>query len=208
MRRAALSAFVVFSSLPHAATAQPFPERDLPPQLRPWVAWVRDEVPALGCPAVEGTAVCFWPGRLGLRLDAAGGTFVFEAWADRLLDARLPGDSQHWPQDVRLDGRAVAVVEREGGPSIRLAAGAHRVEGRFAWSHLPDSLAVPPQIGLVDLTVEGRAIPQPRRDEGGLLWLRVEGEAAGAAESLRLQVFRRIADGIPLWVETRLSLEV
>ena len=48
----------------------------------------------------------------------------------------------------------------------------------------------------------------PRRDEAGLVWLRAEGESTATAESLRLQAFRRVADGIPMWVETRLSLEV
>jgi hypothetical protein len=52
-------------------------------------------------------------------------------------------------------------------------------------------------------------VPRPRREANGLLWLRSDpGEAPGEAESLRLQVFRRIQDGIPVEVETRLELEV
>jgi hypothetical protein len=208
MNRAALALCVGLLGLAAQVAAQPFPEADLPPALRPWTAWVKDEAPDRVCAAVSGTAVCLWPGRLDLRLGAAGGGFGLEAYADRTIDLPLPGDTQRWPQDVRIDGRPAVVTAREGVPFARITAGSHRVEGRFTWSHLPDSLPVPQRLALVDLAVEGRSVPQPRRDEAGLVWLRAEGQSAGSAESLRIQVFRRVVDGIPLWVETRLSLEV
>ena len=208
MRRAALGILAVLAGIPASSGAQPLAERDLPPALRPWSAWIRDEIPDRVCTAVQGTAVCLWPGRLDLRLTGEGGTFTLEAYADRALDLRLPGDTQRWPQDVRMDGRLAVVIERDAGPALRLPAGTHRIDGRFAWTHLPDSLPVPPRLALVDLAVAGRRVPLPRRDEAGLVWLRTEGESAGSAASLRLQAFRRVADGIPIWVETRLGLEV
>jgi len=208
MRRAALGILAVFACIPGPARAQPLPERDLPPVLRPWSAWIRDEIPDRACTAVGGSTICLWPGRLDLRLAADGGTFALEAYADRTLDLRLPGDAQRWPQDVRLDGRLAVVIDREDAPTLRLPTGTHRIDGRFAWTHLPDSLPVPPRLALVDLAVSGRRVPQPRRDEAGLVWLRTEGESTATAESLRLQAFRRVVDGIPMWIETRLSLEV
>ncbi len=207
MRRGFLVVLVLLAG-PAVSGAQPVSERDLPPALRPWAGWVRDQIPERACTAVHGSAVCVWPGRLDLRLGGTGGTFAFDAFADRPTNLRLPGGGPHWPLEVRLDGRPAPVIDGEGGPTLRLEPGAHRVEGRFAWTHLPDTLPVPPRLALVDLTVEGRAVPLPRRDEAGLVWLRAEGESAAAAESLRLQAFRRVADGIPMWVETRLSLEV
>src|SRR5262245_38192348 len=208
MKRAALLVVAVVVGLPAWSAAQPFPEKDLPPVLGAWSAWVRDEEPERACPVVHGSAVCLWPGRLALRLAGTGGTFSLEAYADRALELQLPGDAQRWPQDVSLDGRPGVVVEHEGQPALRLTAGAHRIAGRFTWTHLPDSLPVPPRLALVDLSVDGRAVPGPRRDEAGLVWLRAEGESATSAESLRLQAFRRLADGIPMWVETRLLVEV
>jgi len=208
MRRAALGILAVLAGIPAPARAQPLPERDLPPVLRPWSAWIRDEIPDRVCTAVGGSTICLWPGRLDLRLAAEGGTFTLEAYADRALDLRLPGDEQRWPQDVRLDGRPAVVIDRDNAPALRLPAGTHRIEGRYVWTHLPDSLPVPPRLALVDLAVSGRRVPQPRRDEAGLVWLRTEGESTATAESLRLQAFRRAVDGIPMWVETRLSLEV
>jgi hypothetical protein len=209
MSRAALAVGVVVWGMASVALAQPFPEQELPPALRPWAAWVKDEAPDRACAVVSGAAVCLWPGRLDLRLSGFGGEFGLDATADRPIDVPLPGDTQRWPQDVRLDGRPAVVVARDGSvPTVRVAAGAHRILGRFAWSHLPDSLPVPGRLALVDLAVDGRSLREPRRDEAGLVWLRAEGQSAGAAESLRVQAFRRIADGIPLWAETRLSLEV
>jgi hypothetical protein len=186
MRRAALGILAVLAGLPAWSSAQPIAERDLPPALRPWSAWIRDEIPDRVCTAVQGAAVCLWPGRLDLRLTGEGGSFSLEPYADRTLDLRLPGDAQRWPQEVRMDGHPAVVVERDEGPALRLPAGTHRIDGRFVWTHLPDSLPVPPRLALVGLIVAGRPVPLPRRDEAGLVWLGTEGESAGTAESLRL----------------------
>jgi hypothetical protein len=190
------------------ASSQPIPPADVPPELRPWIPWVLDEVRDFGCPRVQGQAVCLWPGRLRLDLDAAGGTFVIDVQADRDVAARLPGSADAWPLEVALDGRPVPVLDAGGSPRLRLASGRHRLTGRFAWSRLPESLRVPPEIGLLDLSLDGHSVPRPRREKDGLLWLRGRGEAASEGETLRLQVFRHVADGIPLLVETRVQLEV
>ena len=192
----------------HGAEAQPFPEKDVPPALRGWVPWALDEARDRVCPAVGDEAVCLWPGRVALGLGASGGTFVLEAWADRPLFLPLPGDGRSWPQEVRLDGVAAPVVPRDGRPAVYLSAGRHRIEGRLLWSSLPDSLPVPRELALLDLALDGRPVTFPRREESGLLLLRqVGGEGAGG-EELRVKVFRRLEDGIPLFLETRLLLEV
>jgi hypothetical protein len=191
------------------AQAQPISRQDIPPELRPWVPWVLDAVPDLGCPRVQGRPVCVWPGRLGLDLSSSGGRFTLAAQTDREADLSLPGTAQVWPRDVRVDGRVVAVFGEAGAPRVRLSPGRHLVSGRFAWSRLPESLAVPSSIGLVELALDGRPVARPRREKGGLLWLRARAdEGTGEGEGLRLQVFRHVADGIPLFVETRLQLEV
>lgn len=208
-RLALLVVLWLSAGLPGAAHAQPFPRQDLPPELRPWVAWVLDGVPDHVCPTANGQAICVWPGRLRLDLAPSGGSFDQEAFADRSLYFSLPGDARRWPQGVRLDGKLVAVVERGGMPSVHLQPGAHRIDGRFLWTQLPDSLPIPPMTALLDLTFLGRPVSLPQREEGGLVWLRKEGgKGAAAGESLRLQAFRKIVDGIPIWVDTTLSLEV
>ncbi len=204
---AVILAAVLAAVAPRAA-AQPFPEKDLPPALRGWVPWALDGARDRACPAVGDEAVCLWPGRITLNLGASGGTFVLDAWAERPLFLPLPGDAKVWPEDVRLDGKAAPVVPQGERPALFLAAGRHRVEGRLAWSTLPDSLFVPPETALLDLALDGRTVAFPRREENGLLLLRQEGERAGGGEELRVKVFRRLEDGIPLFLETRLLLEV
>jgi hypothetical protein len=203
-----LTLTIALAASPSTALAQPVPREDLPPGLRAWVPWVLDAAPNLGCGTVQGEAVCAWPGRLKLDLGASGGSFALDLQSDRAVDVRLPGGAEHWPQEVRLDGSPAPVFEREGAPRLRTAAGRHRIAGRFAWARLPESLGVPADVGLVDLRLDGQPVPRPRRDEAGLLWLRAGTGAVGEGESLRLQAFRRIRDGIPLFVDTRLELEV
>lgn len=198
--------FMVSAAL---ASAQPLPPGDVPAPLRPWVGWVLDGAGDRLCPVVDEEAACLWPGRLSLQAGPDGASFALSLEADREIDLPLPGGDRRWPQGVTLDGKAAAVLaSAEGRPVLRVGRGAHRVEGRFAWERLPDSLPVPAEIGLLDLTVDGRAIPFPRRDEGGLLSLRQAGAAAGSGENLQLRVFRKLSDGIPLMVETRLVLDV
>src|SRR5262249_36029706 len=147
-----------------AADAQPISRDDVPPQLRPWIAWVLDGVPGLGCAHVQGQPVCAWPGRLKLDLGATGGRLGLDGQAGPAPALRRPGGAERWPQAVRLDGAPAPVFERDGVPCLHMAPGRHRVTGRFAWGHLPESLDVPPEVGLVDLVLDGQAVPRPRRE--------------------------------------------
>ena len=201
---------VAWLSFAAALSAQPISPQHLPPELLPWVGWVLDEVRDHGCGRVQGRAVCVWPGRLALTVSESGGRFELSVVADRRTALRLPGDLQRWPQEVRVDGRAAPVVDAGGWPTLQLTSGSHRVSGRFLWSRRPESLPVPAEVALLDLKIDGSTVATPRREAGGLLWLRARGdpEAAGDGESLRVLVFRRVMDGIPVFVETALSLEV
>jgi hypothetical protein len=209
MRRLSLALICMLWGSAGRSLAEPFPERDLPTSLRPWAAWVLDEVPDRVCPARGETAVCLWPGRLQLDIGESGGSFRQEVRAEREGYLALPGSDRIWPQGVTLDGRAAVVVERAQVPSVRLAAGTHVVAGTFVWKQMPDSLPVPQATALVDLGVRGVRVAIPSREADGLLWLRRGGErGVAAAESLRVQVYRRLSDGVPLFVDTQVALEV
>jgi hypothetical protein len=96
------TAFIVATVLSRAgsASSQPISRADVPPELRPWIPWVLDDVRDFGCPRVQGRAVCLWPGRLRLDLEAAGGTFVLDVQADRDVEARLPGGAGAFPSSI------------------------------------------------------------------------------------------------------------
>ena len=126
-----------------------------------------------------------------------------ESWAG------LPGNAALWPQQVELDGKPVAVASRDGLPAVWLLPGTHRLSGRFVWDRLPENLAIPRDSGLITLSVKGKPV-NPMFDEQGGLWLQgTQGQdKEEVANTLVLRVFRRVIDGVPLRVVTRLDLEV
>ena len=83
------------------------------------------------------------------------------------------GVAQHADRDaVAQAGDAVGqpvgfVVERFAGYHFGDEAepvcffGTHRVTGGFAWSQMPESLYIPGGVGLVELSMDGTAVPFP-----------------------------------------------
>jgi hypothetical protein len=204
---------VACALLATSSSAAPLARGDVPEPLRPWVDWVLRGHEGESCPFLhaQGDRQCVWPGRLELALDARGGRFVQELFVAAESEVLLPGASESWPEDVRMDGADAPVFERDGRPALRLARGVHKLEGRFVWSALPPVLVIPAETGVVALRVEGKAVPFPRRDAAGRLWLR-DAEAAPelrkAEDQVQIKVHRRVVDEIPLVLETRISLRV
>lgn len=207
---------VLLGCLGVAAQAPPVPEA-----LDGWRGWVLDGHEYLACPfrhdsdgAGEDVFVCTWPGELRLTAAAGGGTFE-QTWTvlggDRWV--ALPGDAEHWPRDVTVDGRPAVVVRRPrggdgaGAPAVRLSPGEHRVGGRFAWTSRPTTLAVPPRVGLLALELDGERIAVPGREKGEL-WLG-EGEKGDVvADSLDVEVYRLVSDDVPVRLETLFMIDV
>jgi hypothetical protein len=185
----------------------------VPEPLRPWIEWVLRGHERETCPFLHtsGERFCVWPGRLTLQLAEPGGRFTQQLYVAAESEVALPGGREHWPEDVRVDGASAALFERDGRPTLRLAAGTHRVTGRFAWRALPPLLAIPPETGVVSLRVAGEAVPFPKRDRRGRLWLREADDGTSrrvAEDHLEVEVHRRVLDTIPLQLETRLTLRV
>ncbi len=184
----------------------------VPPDLQPWEGWVLQGEEFRRCPFVSGAQTsdarvyqCEWPERLVLDLDARGGRFAqrWELFAESWIS--LPGDLEHWPRDVQLDGARAVLVARNGTPQIRIAAGTHSISGTFKWARQPESLAVPPQTGIIALTLDGQAIAQPER-AANAVWL---GKRRGPVEQqqLELQVYRLLNDDIPALLTTVIRIQ-
>ncbi|NOT57027.1 MAG: hypothetical protein HOP18_20700 [Deltaproteobacteria bacterium] len=195
-----------------SASAAPLTPEDVPDPLRPWVKWVLQDHKDYECPFLYNDneqKQCSWPSRLELKLDARGGSFsqqwlvVGEEWI------AVPGDVEHWPQDVQLNGQPALVTDREGVPSLWVKTGNYTVTGTFAWDSLPQALQVPQEVGLVALTVENRVIDFPQLDDSGKVWLQqgvVEQEQV--EDRLELKVYRRLTDEIPVMVTVRVDIQV
>lgn len=187
------------------ANAQPIAPADIPSELRPWVPWVLDQAPERGCVQVQSRKICVWPGALALDVDLEGGRFELAVRVDRTGLVRVPGSAQYWPTDVRADNRPVPVLEQGALPAVTLEPGTHLVQGRFAWNEPPEGLDVPPATAQVSLKVDGRAIAFPKRD-GTRLWLRSTTERGAEQQAVSLEVTRRLADGVPMLLTTRLTV--
>jgi len=212
-RRPALLLFsLLFFTI--AALADPLPPGSVPDPLKPWTGWVLHGRENRLCPQVHGNPEerrCVWPTGLDLELDDHIGRFALKArvYAESWLP--LPGDVDHWPQQVEVDGRSAVVATVENSPGIRLAPGEHTIKGRFAWDRLPENLAVPADAGIIALTVKGQSVPFPAFNEQGQLWLYREAPddtvLSERAETVDVQVYRRVIDDTPLRVVTHIDLD-
>ena len=114
--------------------------------------------------------------------------------------------TEHWPRDVRLDGAPAAVVAIGEVPNLRLPPGSYTISGRFAWSSRPEALPLPDATAIVDLSVDGSRVAQPERPDGGV-WLGKRRSAEQPA-NMEVQVYRLVQDDIPVYLVTRMRLNV
>ncbi|MDO9041689.1 MAG: hypothetical protein Q7U64_04995 [Desulfocapsaceae bacterium] len=185
----------------------------IPLPLTPWVEWVLHghEAELLCPPSFNDSSAlhCDWPSQLELDVTESAGKFR-QQWL--VLDERwlqLPGDTEHWPMDVKVNGQAALVMNREGVPKIRMKSGACEITGRFQWSALPEYLTIPPHTGLVSLAVNKRPIDFPNLDPNSRLWLQSSRTQTEKIEnSLNVQTFRLLEDTIPALITTLLTLDI
>ena len=188
-----------------SSAAEPLAVGDVPTPLQPWVEWALDGADSYGCTWVAAQQQCVWPGRLNVDLNSTAGTFSLEVQADRRARVALPGSAELFPLDVRANGRPVA-VQVDGAPYVVLEQGSHRLTGTFRMSSRPELLPVPNDIALVALTVDGVATSVRRNDDGDV-WLRgLGGEGSDEEGHLGVEVFRKLEDGVPFTITTRIGI--
>ncbi len=201
--------FFVLSFHVKAITPEQVPE-----PLKPWVKWVLQDQLELGCPFIYNSyeeKSCSWPTQLNLDFSASSGKFTIDWNVYRESWIKLPGNQEHWPQNVTANDKSVAVVAKDGMPSVKMQPGYYQLKGDFFWNHIPESLNIPADTGLVSLQVNHTVIPKPSiRD--GQLWL-TENEIGqkkpeNIQNTLDVQVFRLITDDVPMQVMTYLVLDV
>ena len=189
-------------------------EAAIPSILRDWRGWVLKDLGFRACPFLATQMqddanghICAWPGRLNLSADANGAAFSLRWRVDAPSWVALPGDAQHWPQQVKVNGQAQPVLEHDDAPALWLAPGSYDVVGTIPWSDRPQSLHVPEAIGLVALSVDGKTVAPVQRD-GDEVTLGRTATAAPEADSIDLRVFRELADGVPAMLTTQIRFNV
>lgn len=214
MRRSTFITALVLSVLLSAAPSgrcAPLDADAVPSPLQAWKAWVLHGKEDRLCPPAYDKAEvfrCRWPTRLSLTLDKTGGRFSQE-WLMFMKDwVPLPGEGAVWPRDVKVDARAVPVLNRSDSPSVYLEPGRHTVEGSFQWQEMPETLMIPASSGLVALIIDGTPVDSPVIDEKGQLWLRKRATPGSQEDRLDVKVFRLFDDTIPMQVTNLFRLTV
>lgn len=184
-----------------------------PKLLDDWQSWVLwDETKHGGKPTAfddRSKLMPQWYSAVEVKADAAGGSFSFTVDSKSHDWLALPGDAQCWPQGVMIDKEPVPVLNRDGVPCVELNTDYKGViEGSFRWSTMPQSVRIPPQVGVLRLQLNGAPVELPVWDAEGRLWLQRTGTEPADKDFLAVKVYRLIHDGSPQWLHTQVELSV
>ncbi len=197
------------------ATAATAAQEYVPEELQDWQQWVLKDKEYRDCPfyfnrnaSERNDFVCAWPGRLQLSVTPSGARFT-QHWTvyGKQQWLALPGGVDYWPDVVTVNDRAIEVVARNNIPSVRLAPGAYQVAGRIEWDERPGVLRLPPESGLVALTVDGHRVERPEMNRNGIFLGERERDTR-AVDSMRSDIHRLVADNVPTRLVTQLQIDV
>ncbi len=184
----------------------------IPEELQAWIPWVLYEQEEKICTLHANKTsqrFCVWPSNLNLNVDQFGAKFTQKFTVETKSLVTLPGAIPFWPQNVQANGKKLLVSKKGTRPTVWLEPGEHTLSGSFKWNGLPEYLPVPPATGLVSLTLFGDVVSNIQLDEKGRLWFKQKKQITKTdEESLSLQVFRKIEDGVPLLQHVRILLTV
>lgn len=189
----------------------------IPTVLQDWQSWVLKKHPEIHCPFLYNDAQrsCLWPSELRIDANTQGAKFTqtVEAFAESWV--RLPGGTGFWPENVRdisnsLTQDKLVIRERIGIPEVFLSPGRYELQGDIRWSSIPRTLSIPPASGIIKLQLNGATVPMPSFESDSQLWLTTtqNSQEPQQQDSLQVRVFRKLDDGIPLRISTRLQLDV
>ena len=190
------------------------PDNDIPSSLKDWRAWVLHGSEYRACPFIAtqmpsnaSSYLCAWPGKLTITADDHGASIAQHWRVDAPSWVPLPGDTQNWPQDFTLSGQHVPLLAHDGVPSIWLTPGNYDLRARITWSERPQVLPVPAATALIELSVDGKPVAAPQRSGNGVALGRST-TTTTEADSVTLQVFRLLEDGVTAELTTRIELTV
>ncbi|MFZ9935607.1 MAG: hypothetical protein ACO3JG_00960 [Luteolibacter sp.] len=188
------------------------PVREVPEALKPWTGWALWDEHDLDSPRPYDNAkqaLQLWPSRLALEADAAGGSFALEVVVFNEAWLPLPGDGELWPVEVMANGEPLPVVAHAGKPSVKLGKGSYQLTGAYPWQSVPQRIAIPPEIGILRLRLDGAEVASPVWDAKGFLWLKRDASTEQVdRDFLAAKSHLLISDGIPLWLHVELELIV
>ncbi|NLA75485.1 MAG: hypothetical protein GX846_08480, partial [Deltaproteobacteria bacterium] len=209
--RTLICVYLFFFLTVFPGSAKGINEAEIPPQLKPWKAWVLKGAENNFCPSPFNNGneyLCQWPSRLELNLGDTGGAFSQEYIVYAEDWVILPGNNNAWPHDLMVDGAPVPVINRKGLPSVLLKKGGHTIQGLFKWKNMPEMINVPEKTALVDLVINNKQVDSPLIDNQGRLWLQNEKVSGREEDRLEVKLFRMVDDDIPMFITNLVRLYV
>ena len=149
--------------------------QEIPEPLKTWEDWATWGVEHRDCPTLYSSAdkpICFWPSRLEISAGADAGNWKMTVNVFEETWIPLPGTSDVWPVNVRAGDDPVIVVQHNGKPAVKLPKGLQKLSGQFRWEEMPQRIAIPNEVGIVSLEVDGTEVSIPTWDSGGNVWLK------------------------------------
>lgn len=186
----------------------------IPDALKPWESWATWSDDALRLsPTVYSDPrkpIAFWPSELRISAADTGAAFrqTVTVYSDSWMP--LPGDATRWPTDVKVNGQPAAVLAQDKRPAIRLTPGTREITGTIPWKSMPQNIQLPREVGIIALDVDGAKVETPLWDASGKLWLKRDAspEEAAGPDSMTVNLYAVLEDGIPLWLRLRAELIV
>ncbi len=198
--------------LPQSLFANPNWQESIPDNLKPWVKWVSRDLEINKCNFNFRNfeeRICSWESKLNLALNSSGGNFTYNVILDDKGTINLPGSLQFWPQAVKVNNKLEPITNINGTPTIYLEAGEYQISGDYFWATLPDKFNLPPNVALLNITLDGEKLSFPNVQNGHLTLNQSTTEVVTAEINyLDLKVFRRIEDNLPAKLETIVKLEI
>lgn len=185
------------------------PSREIPDALKPWADWALWNDRDRDCPTPyhdAKQALRLWPSRLTMEVDGTGGHFGYSVTVFTGTWVPLPGGGEWWPVAVTANTAPVPVVEHDGYPAVKLVAGCYNLSGAFRWKGIPQRITMPASIGILSLTLDGKAVESPVWDAQGFLWLKRDAATEETDKDfLAVKMNSLLDDGIPLWWHTEIE---
>jgi len=201
---------ILLFSLTLNTLAKPLSSNEIPDALKPWQAFVLHGQEQTFCPLVSGNTgqrYCAWPGLLSINAENTAGGFSQQWEVLQPSWISLPGDQKYWPLAVKANAQNVAVIEREGRPMVWLQPGIYTVTGQWQWSRLPSSLSLAAETAVVSVAVNGKPLPI-NPDSNNVIWLQQSAKTSNTPAHVQTRVFRRLQDGVPLTMQSRIELDI
>lgn len=187
-------------------------ETTTPESLRQWRDWIIAGHPDFHCQRLANAPDqkhCAWPGLLQLKVSQEGARFTQNWQLQAKSWVPLPGGSQQWPTNVTVNDRPGVVISRDRKPFLWLPTGQYAISGELSWQQRPHQLWLPPGTALLSLILDGKTIDNPQIDaKNRLLLARQTSIAPTKSDDVQVEVFRRLADGVPMQLHTVIRLGI